>query len=75
MRVWKFDNGISVEEGNYDGDLHCFWVYDGDTYLGTIYPDTIIDMEDCADAMDYGTDPITGGWQDGCGHNCTREGW
>ena len=75
MREWTFDNGIIVRECEYDYLVHCFRVYDGDKYLGVILPDTFDDFKLCISGLDNGEDPITGGWQDGCGHDCTREGW
>lgn len=75
MREWKFDNGIEVFEKEHDHDLHIFKVYSGDSYLGTVYPDTIGDMEECIETLDSGEDPITGGWEDGCGHSCSLDGW
>lgn len=37
MREWKFKNGIKVAEDEFDNDLHCLKVYNGEEYLGTIY--------------------------------------
>lgn len=75
MKVWKFENGIEVYEAEHDYDLHCLEVYNRDDYLGTIYPNTIEDMEDCVKDLDDGSDPITDGWEDGMGHCCTLDGW
>lgn len=75
MGSWSFDNGISVEEEDYNFSLHCFDVYQDDVYLGTVYPDNIKDMCQCIDELNNGSDPITGGWDDGCGNGCTLRGW
>lgn len=75
MREWKFDNGIEVYESEFDYDLHCLKVYNGEKYLGTVYPACIEDMESCFKDLDAGNDPITSGWEDGCGNSCTFDGW
>lgn len=75
MRTWNFDNGIEVLESEYDYDLHCFKVYNRANYLGTIYPNTIEDMENCIRELDNGSDPITDDWEDGMGNCCTLDGW
>ena len=75
MREWKFDNGIEVYESEYDYDLHCLKVYNGDAYLGTVYPASIEDMKSCFDELDEGNDPISSSWEDGCGNSCTLNGW
>lgn len=75
MREWKFENGIEVYECKYDNDLHCFEVHTGYDYLGTIYPNSIGDMEECINKLDAGLDPITDGWEDGHGHPCSLDGW
>ena len=75
MREWKFENGIEVYENDFDYDLHCLKVYSGEEYLGTIFPASIEDMEDCFNELDKGNDPITCKWEDGCGNVCTLNGW
>ena len=75
MKEWKFENGIEVFESDYDYSLHCLKVYNGEEYLGTIYPSAIDDMENCFEYLDNGDDPITFGWEDGCGNFCTLDGW
>lgn len=75
MRTWNFDNGVIVGESSHDADLHCFEVFNGDRYLGTVYPNTIEDMNQCIKALDNGEDPISGGWEDGCGNTCSMNGW
>ncbi len=75
MREWKFENGIEVFEKEFDYDLHCLTVYNGEAYLGTIYPSSIEAMESCFDDLDNGEDPVTGGWEDGAGNTCSMDGW
>lgn len=75
MREWKFENGISVQEDEFNYDLHCLKVYHGEKYLGTIYPGSIEDMENCFKDLDNGNDPISNGWEDGLGNSCTLDGW
>lgn len=78
-KEWKFNNGIIVEEEDYDYDLHCFCVSrikkDEVIILGYIYPANVEDMESCKKALDEGDDPITGGWEDGLGNTCYETGW
>ena len=75
MKTWKFKN-VVVEEEEYNHDLHCFKVSDlqGNT-LGYIYPEDCFMMESCMESLDCGEDPISGGWEDGCGNSCTMDGW
>lgn len=75
MKEWKFNNNLEVYENEYDCDLHCFVVYNGDSYLGTIYPNSIDDMNECISKLDSGIDPITDGWEDGRRNPCRLEGW
>lgn len=75
LRKWNFENGISVVECDFDFDLYCFEVYNGEKYLGTIYPDSIESMKSCIADLENGKDPITNGWEDGCGNACTLDGW
>ena len=75
MKEWKFKNGIEVCEDKYDHELHCFRVYNFDKYLGTIYPDTIEDMNNCIERLNDDNDPISDGWEDGMGIVCTFDGW
>lgn len=75
MKEWNFENGIIVYEEDYDHDLHCFKVYNRENYLGTVYPDSIEDMEYGISALDNGEDPISADWEDGLGNPCTLEGW
>lgn len=56
--------------------IYIVWKYImGEKYLGTVYPDTIEDMESCINDLDNGDNPITNGWEDGCGNSCTFDGW
>ena len=75
MREWNFKNGIRVVETEYDYDLHSLKVYNGEEYLGTVYPADIEDMTKCFAVLDAGNDPISNGWEDGCGNTCTLDGW
>lgn len=75
MKEWKFENGIEVYECKYDCDLHCFKVYNGSDFLGTIYPSDIDDMSECIKELDKGHDPISYGWEDGLGNSCDINGW
>lgn len=74
MKEWKFENGIEVYESEYDHNVHCFKVYKGN-YLGTVYPETVDDMNACIERLDAGFDPISDGWEDGMGNACTLNGW
>lgn len=74
IREWKFAD-IYVSECEYDGSLHCFKVYTDERYLGGIYPNSMEDMEACIADLDAGKDPITEGWEDGCGNVCDPRGW
>lgn len=75
MKEWNFENGICVIETDYNYDLHAFDVYNGNVFLGTVYPGTVEDMNSCIKSLDNGEDPITESWEDGCGNNCSLEGW
>lgn len=75
MRTWKFENGITVKEEEFDQDLHIFAVYNGEQFLGRIYPEDIDAMKSCIEDLDAGKDPITEKWEDGCGNGCTLDGW
>lgn len=75
MKKWIFENGIEVYEKPLDFDLHGFAVYDGDRFLGFVSPSSIADMDNCIALLDAGRDPITDGWDDGCGNPCTLDGW
>ena len=74
MRKWIFDDGITVYEVGFDYDLHSFLVYHNERYLGTVYPDSIPEMNDCIKALDGGENPIADDWEDGCGNACTLDG-
>ena len=75
MREWKFENGINVYEEEFNFDLHVLKVFDGDRYLGTVYPDSIETMESMFEDLDNGNNPIDSEWEDGCGNSCTLDGW
>ena len=75
MREWNFENGIRVVETEYNYDLHSLKVYNGEEYLGTVYPADVDYMMKCFAALDAGNDPISDKWEDGCGNTCTLDGW
>lgn len=75
MKNWQFENGIEVYEKHWDKDLHCLEVYNRSEYLGTVYPGDIENMQYCFKLLDSGKDPISDGWEDGCGNACTLDGW
>lgn len=75
MREWSFENA-KIIEAEHDHCLHKFNVYDADGwFLGSIYPDTIEQMEADMKALDSGSNPINDGWEDGNGHVCCADGW
>ena len=74
-KEWKFENGIRVEEVDCNYDLHNFEVYSGDRYLGDVCPNSIEDMNECIAQLNGGSDPVTDGWEDGFGNQCTLNGW
>lgn len=75
MRKWEFEDGIRVEEVAYDYDLHSFDVYNGERYLGSIYPACVEEAQKCIDELDNGSNPVADGWEDGMGNTCTADGW
>lgn len=72
---WNFEDGIFVQEVDFDGDLHELEVFNGDEYLGTVTPPDVEDMEKCINDLDNGSNPITDNWEDGMGNSCTLDGW
>ena len=75
MRIWKFEENIEVYEIPYNNSLHAFAVWAGDDFLGSIYPDNVVDMQECITALDDGSNPIRDGWDDGLGNTCNENGW
>ena len=75
MKTWEFENGIRVEEAEFDYDLHILKVYHNDDYLGSITPDCIETMERCFEDLDNGSNPVEDEWMDGMGNTCTIDGW
>jgi len=70
MKCWQIYDGrhpdyIIVEEIEHDYDLHAFRVSYLGELIGTIYPDTIEDMDEIVTALDNNESPI--GWGDGMG--------
>lgn len=74
MKEWKFGN-VEVYEKDYDGNLHCFKCYADNKYIGTVYPESVDEMEKRIDELDNGIDPISGKWSDGCGNICDINGF
>lgn len=75
LRRWKFENGIRVNEEIDQDGINYLDVYNGDSFLGSIFPADRKDMEMCCRDLDTGKDPITYGWRDGLGNDCTLDGW
>lgn len=74
--MWKFENGITVYSKEWSYCDYAFDVYNADgKFLGGIYPDTDEDSESCVKDLDDGSEPITDGWEDGCGNSCSIDGW
>lgn len=84
---WHFENGYVVKEISNIGSeiiwdngfcystVHALEVYNKEKFLGTVYPANNLSLEGCIKALDSGEDPVTGGWEDCCGHPCNEEGW
>ena len=71
MKTWQIydksypDDYVTIEEIEHDYDLHAFQVSYLDRIIGTIYPDTIEEMDEIITAFDSKLSPI--GWDDGMG--------
>ena len=71
MKTWQiYDERypadfVVIEEIEHDYDLHAFQVSYLDKIIGTIYPDTIEQMDEIVTALDSNESPI--GWEDGMG--------
>lgn len=65
MRAWV-RNTYTVEEVEFDGDLHEFEIKRGDEVLAVITPATIEEMEQIIEDLDNGED--VNGWEDGMGN-------
>lgn len=75
MKTWHTDL-VDVYEVPFDYDLHAFNVTTADGILiGTVYPDTIEDMQNLIDELDAGGCPIADRWEDGRGNICSLDGW
>lgn len=58
----------SIYEVDYDYDLNRFDVYSQlDEYIGSVYPDSIEDMQECHKALKRGGCPLCDEWEDGLG--------
>lgn len=73
--TWNTQYGHIINEVDYDHDLHAFDVYAGVRLLGSIYPSTIDDADECFEKLDNGEDPVADGWEDGLGNSCSEDGW
>lgn len=65
MRTWVRE-GYTVEEVEFDHDLHEFEVKKGDEVIATITPGSIEDMQAIIEDLDNGED--VNGWEDGNGN-------
>lgn len=65
MRKWE-RNGYTVEERDFDYDLHQFAVIVEGKKEQLITPDSIESMNDIMADLDAGED--VQGWEDGCGN-------
>ena len=70
IRTWKQENGIEIDEVEFDGDWVAFEIaYDG-RHVVTIYVDSPEQTEDIRASLDAGEDVRD--WEDGNG-NCVGE--
>lgn len=65
MRVWK-RNGYTVEEKEFDYDLHQFDIVKDNKVIATITPNSIKDMQSVIEDLNEGVD--VDGWEDGNGN-------
>ena len=56
MKIWTQENGIEIEEVEFDGDAHAFKIYVDDRYVLTIYAGTAEVTEDIKECLDAGDD-------------------
>lgn len=73
-KVWE-RKGYTVQEVEFDGDLHHFEVIQsvngGAVHIATIEPETIDDMKEIIADLDAGED--VNGWEDGNGNTISIE--
>lgn len=75
MKTWK-TNVVTINEVDFDHDLHAFEVYSpNEKLLGIINPDSVEDMHRIIGDLNKGACPVTDRWEDGNGNTCTIEGW
>ena len=65
LKTWE-RNTYTVEEREFDGDLHEFDVIKNGEVIATITPETIEDMQAIIEDLDNGED--VDGWEDGKGN-------
>lgn len=65
LKTWE-RNTYTVEEREFDGDLHEFDVVKDGEVIATINPETIEDMQAIIEDLDNGED--VDGWEDGNGN-------
>lgn len=77
MKNWTrtTSDGIeyTVEEVNYDYDLHAFEISANGEVTTTIYPSDIEAMKSMIADLDNGANPIEEGWEDGLGNTVTLD--
>ena len=65
LKTWE-RNTYTVEEREFDGDIHEFDVVKNGEVIATINPETIEDMQAIIEDLDNGED--VDGWEDGNGN-------
>lgn len=65
MKTWN-RKGYTVEEVEYNYDLHAFEIIQNEEIVATITPNTIEDMQQIIEDLDNGED--VNGWEDGIGN-------
>ncbi|WP_077297461.1 hypothetical protein [Virgibacillus pantothenticus] len=65
MRTWVRET-YTVEEKDFDGDLHEFEIVQNGKVVGTINPATVEDQEQIIEDLNNGED--VNGWEDGNGN-------
>ena len=65
LKTWE-RNTYTVEEREFDGDIHEFDVVKDGEVIATINPETIEDMQAIIEDLDNGED--VDGWEDGNGN-------
>lgn len=79
MKTWQiYDerypaDDVTIEEIGHDYDLHAFQVSYLGEVIGTIYPDTIEQMDEIVTALNSNESPI--GWEDGMGETISVGIW